>query len=213
MKYVALILTFALAGSVYAGTTPISQSHHVSGSAGFIEIDSYNLSGALPISGSATGLGYYEDPVTASSSAGNYEVSASVVGSIFSGSALAESTYVFMADSPVLELWIHGATGMYSWDGNIIAYSLKDLTLDQVLFSYSSPTGFEHETVSVNQTYHVATEVGHEYELFLSAVASEGDVSPGESYLQARIIPAPGALLLGGFGLGLLGVLRRRSGW
>ena len=54
MKYVALILTFALAGSVYAGTTPISQSHHVSGSAGFIEIDSYNLSGALPISGSAT---------------------------------------------------------------------------------------------------------------------------------------------------------------
>jgi len=213
MKYIAMILTFASASSLYAGVTPISQWHHVSGSAGFGGGESYDLSAPLPISGSASGLGYYEDPVTASSSAGNYAVSASVVGSIFSGSAHAESTYVFTTDSPLLQLWIRGATGMYSWDGNVIAYSLKDLTLGQVVFSYSSPTSFDYDTVSVNETYRVAVETGHEYELFLSAVASEGDAGSTHSYLEATYIPAPGALLLGGLGLGLVRLLRRRHAW
>ena len=213
MRYIAMILTVASASSLYAGVIPISQSHHVSGGAGFEETQSYDLSAPYSISGSATGLGYYEDPVTASSSAGNYEVSASVVGSIFSGSAHAESTYVFTADLPVLQLWIHGATGMYSWDGNVIAYSLRDLTLDQVVFSYSSPTSFEYDTVSVNQTYHVAVETGHEYELFLSAVASEGDAGSTHSYLTASYVPAPGALLLGGLGVGLVRGLKRRHAW
>lgn len=216
MKGRCIILILAIANVAYGGVTPISEWHHVEGSAGWVEVDSYDQSAAYPISGTAFGLGYYgdDDVVIASSSAGQYVVSASVTGSIFSGSASAASRYVFQPNCDTLKVEIDGATGMYSWDGNQVQYRLTDLTSGGTVFSYSSPTSQDYEVVLVDESHRIGVDPGHEYELFLSADASQGDVSTTHSWLTAEVtcVPAPGAFLLSAIGAAAVGLYRRRCG-
>ncbi len=215
MKGRCISLILVVANVAYGGITPISEWHHVEGSAGWVEVDSYDQSAAYPISGTAFGLGYsgHDDVVVASSSAGVYVVSASVTGSIFSGSASAASSYVFWPNCDTLKVEIDGATGMYSWDGNQVQYRLTDLTSGGTVFSYSTPTSQDDEVVLVNESYCVDVDPGHEYELFLSASASQGDVSTTRSWLTADVtcVPAPGAFLLSAIGAAAVGLHRRTS--
>lgn len=211
MKRIVVTVVLVSASTLQAGVVLTSQWHHVSGSAGFAAPETYDLSADHPISGTVSGVGFDGETATASSSAGGYAVSASVVGSIFSGTADAESTYVFRATCPALDIRVFGATGMYSWDGNEIEYRLKDMTDDEVIFSYASPTSLDYEVVSVDDTYRVLVEIGHTYELALAARAAMGDAGSTHSWLNADLqcIPTPGALLLSGIGA-VLTIWRRR---
>ncbi|MBP7052917.1 MAG: PEP-CTERM sorting domain-containing protein [Phycisphaerae bacterium] len=212
MRYGCVILMFVLANVACGGVVSISEWHYIRGWAGGWGNagQSYERSASFPISDSATALGWNDVPVTASSSAGNWMVSASVTGSIFSGVATAESTYVFTTECPVLSLKITGAACMYSWDGTVVRYRLTDRTLDETIFSYSSSTSHEYDCITVSESYRVNVQPGHEYELFLSAVASQGDDSTPHSWLAVRV-PAPGALVLSS--LGVAAVCWRRHGW
>ncbi len=216
MKGCCTILILGIVNVAYGGITPISEWHHVEGSAGWVEVDSYEQSAAYPITGTAFGVGYYgdDDVVVASSSAGVYVVSASVTGSIFSGSARATSSYVFQPNCTTLGIEIDGATGMYSWDGNQVHYRLTDLTSGETILSYSSPTSQDDEVVLVDHSHRIGVYPGHAYELFLSAVASQGDISTTRSWLTSEVacVPAPGAFVLSAIGAAAVGLHRRRRG-
>jgi len=82
---------------------------------------------------------------------------------------------------------------------------LKDLTTGSQLYSRKASGGLEPPA---NELF--LLDCTHEYSLHMFIDTTAENDGPWSGYIQARVIPAPGAFLLGTIGVGFVGWLRRR---
>lgn len=193
--------------------TVISESHYLMGNAdaGLPDDAPYFLSGSSPIS---AGLSVPPDGWPYSfSSAGNFSVSAEAGGDVMYGfGAVAESTYEFASNASFLQVMFNGEgrTGYGGFEAGS-SFSLYDLTAGFELDSQEwLPDGDDELYFAFDYVNAFNVDPAHLYRLTFEAVVGG---EPGQYVSQLSVDftnPAPGALLLGGIGAGLVGWMRRR---
>jgi hypothetical protein len=209
---IAAVLLFILASSASAAITGInivSQTHHVWGGAGD---QSYDLTDSNPLTG---GVVYYYNghgDGYASSSAGDFSVSA-YTGQLFNSvpTSYAESTYLFKPTTTLLSLSAHAVYGIYySWQTSA-GFTLTDVT-DSLVVESLSPlfwylNKYGHPAAQIDWQNDYVVNPLHQYELHMLAHECIGEGGGDTTSLSMIITPEPATLLI--FALG--GVIMRKK--
>jgi hypothetical protein len=121
--------------------------------------------------------------------------------------AYAEGYWLFQPEGTRLELVF---TSYLIYESNPAFVELVDETIGASLFHWQSDYGPPgHETPGY-WSGQFALDKSHVYSLSASLLVRSASDSLWYATMEGNVIPAPGALLLGGTGFGLVGWLRRR---
>jgi hypothetical protein len=205
-KLITICLMAVLFGTSYTRASILvvqSQQYHVWGKA----IDSYDIAGETPVSGSMMkGADGY-----VSSSADLLSVSAASAGGMTTFFwAQAEGDWVFSPQTEGCSLDLRINCGhMYFYDP--IKVLLEDVTNGNQLLSFDGcMMNFETPTPLVPAFTTFQLDPSHQYHMHSYIESTASRDGPWHGSIQATVTPEPATLLLLGFGVPIISGLRRK---